>query len=153
LLDWRKQISVIFQQILQVQQFLLGMFVNDGKEIPHQYSLLLPIQAIMGGDMPFLNKVVGMHGGLNGNFICQFCNIQRDDLDNPSCNFIEMDSHKLPKKMKRNMTAVKDMGYYPIQSIVHQLTFCHSKGINQSTLVEPLYCVSWIIHMITTRIQ
>jgi len=90
LLDWHKQISVIFQQILQVQQFLTGMkwkFVIDGKEIDCQYSLLLPILAIMGG-MPFLNKVVGMHGGLNGNYICRFCNIKRDDLDNSACNFI-----------------------------------------------------------------
>jgi len=93
------------------------------------------------GDMPFLNKVVGMRGGLNGNYICWFYNIKRDDLDNPACNFIETDSHVLARRMKRNMSAVKDVGYYPIQSMVHELTFCHSKGINQSTLVEPLHCV------------
>jgi len=36
LLDWHQQISVIFLQILQVQQFLTGMkwkFVIDGKEL------------------------------------------------------------------------------------------------------------------------
>jgi len=36
----------------------------------------------------------------------------------------------------------KDLGYYPMkQNIFHHLQFCHAKGVNQSTLVEPLHCV------------
>ncbi len=66
-MDWHSQVSIIFEMLLQVQQFLSGMkwpFMIDGKELSKQYSLKLPIMVIMG-DMPFLNKLVCFHGGFS----------------------------------------------------------------------------------------
>ena len=136
--------STIFQMLLEIQQFVEGMkwvFVIDGCEIQKLYSIVLPILVIMG-DMPFLNKVVGMRGNLQGNRVCRMCNIDRDHLDNPYCSFVETDSDQLRQKMLTDPVKTKDLGYYPMkQNIFHHLQFCHAKGVNQSTPVEPLHCV------------
>jgi len=143
-LDWHRQVATMFQLIKDVQQFLTGMkwmFVIDGCEIPRLYSIVLPILVIMG-DMPFLNKVVGMRGNLQGNRICRMCNVERTNLDNPYCHVVETDSEKVKQKMLTDPVEAKELGYYPMKdNVFHSLQFCHAKGLNQSTPVEPLHCV------------
>jgi len=144
MLNWHRQVSTIFQMLLEIQQFVEGMkwvFVIDGCEIPKLYSIVLPILVVMG-DMPFLNKVVGMHRNLQGKRVCQMCNIDCDHLDDPYCSFVETDSDQLRQKMLTDPVKTKDLGYYPMkQNIFHHLQFCHAKGVNQSAPVEPLHCV------------
>ncbi len=79
--DWHKQVWIIFKQFLHIQQFLIVMkwnIVINRIELSKTYTILLPIMVMMG-DMPFLNKMVGMVGGLHHEPICQMHNIQCND--------------------------------------------------------------------------
>jgi len=81
LLDWHSQVFAIFEMLLQVQQFLLGMkwtFVIDGKQSSTTVCIWLPIMVVMG-DMPFLNKLAQFRGGLSlQSNACCLCNITLD---------------------------------------------------------------------------
>jgi len=144
MVDWHKQVWIMFQQLLQVQQFLTGMnwrFVIDGKELKRTYNILLPVMVMMG-DMPFLNKIVGLIGGQHQEHICRICNIKRDDLDAPYKNVTLTDTQSVHNAIHSSPITARNMGYYAFKdNVFHQLHFCHNYGVNQSTPVEPLHCV------------
>ena len=145
LLDWHSQVFTIFEMLLQVQQFLSGMkwtFVIDGKQSTKTVSIQLPIMVVMG-DMPFLNKLVQFRGGLSlQSNACHLCNIILDKCDDPYEQYDVTSSHRLIHEIATNPAAMKQVGYYPLKNnIFHQLEFCHKRGINASTPVEPLHCV------------
>jgi len=85
-MDWHSQVFAIFEMLLQVQQFLLGMkwtFVIDGKQSSTTVCIWLPIMVVMG-DMPFLNKLVQFRGGLSlQSQACHICNTTLEKCNDP----------------------------------------------------------------------
>jgi len=70
------------------------------------------------------------------------CNIILDKCDDPYEPYDVTSSHRLIHEIATNPAAMKQVGYYPLKNnIFHQLEFCHERGINASTPVEPLHCV------------
>jgi len=49
-------------------------YIINGRELPKMYTIL-PIMVMMG-NMPFLNKIVGIVGGQQDEDICHMCNLK-----------------------------------------------------------------------------
>jgi len=92
------------------------------------------------GDMPFLNKLVGLKSGIKAAHQCWICNIHADFLDDPYKKSTNTDTRTIAQKTKLDPKCIKEIGYNSIKdNIFHQLTFCHNYGVNMSTPVEPLH--------------
>ena len=92
-------------------------FVIDGRELPRTYNILLPIMVMMG-DMPFLNKIVGLVGGQHQEHICCIRNIKQDDLDAPYKNVTLTDTKTVQNAIHTSPITTRNMGYYAFKEYV-----------------------------------
>jgi len=73
-----------------------------------------------------------------------FCNIPQDNLDNPSCKYIEV-GHEMQKNLvwQEKFGQDKRIGYHPMKEnfSTNLSKFCHPHGLDQSTPIEPLHCM------------
>jgi len=105
------------------------------------YSILLPIM-VMTGDMPFLNKIVGMVGGQHHAHIYHMCDIKHNDLDTLYKNVILTDTLKIQNAINMSTNHYQKHGLLCIErKYISLIDFYHRYGLNQSTPVEPLHCV------------
>jgi len=92
---------------------------NKWKGIAKDIHILLPVMVMMG-DMPFLNKIVGMVGGQHHKHMCHMCNIKCNDLDAPYKNVMLTDTVTIRNTIHTSPITTRNMGYYAMKENIFQ---------------------------------
>jgi len=115
------------------------------------YSFLVPVAFLMG-DTVSHDKLCCIENHQFAEYVCQMCNVCRDDLDNPKFKYKLCDTRVLKSMFEKNDIAViRAMGYYPCyENILMDLQYLDLRGLNMALPLESMHviCIGYMAHLV-----
>ena len=142
--DYHTILNVILRKFKDRQKNHLQWKFFGGPEEDKVYILKLPVLFVIG-DTEGHDKLCGrMTSRGKITHLCRYCNVERDDTDNPFCEF-EYTKMRHVKDLiqKGDHDRLKgELSMYLIKNVWHDIQFCDSKrGIHGATCGELLHCL------------
>jgi hypothetical protein len=142
--DYHTILNVILRKFKERQNNHLKWKFFGGPEEDKVYILKLPVLFIIG-DTEGHDKLCGrMTSRGKIEHLCRYCNVERDETDNPFCEFQYTKMRHVKDLIQKGDCdkLKKDLSMYLIKNAWHDIQFCDSKrGIHGATCGELLHCL------------
>jgi Plavaka transposase len=142
--DYHTILNVILQKFKERQSTPLQWQFFGGPEEDKVYTLKLPVMYIIG-DTEGHDRLCGRMTSRNTiTHLCRYCNVSRDDTDDPYCEFQYTKMRHVKNLIQKGDADIlkEELSMYLIKNAWHDIMFCDPKrGIHGATCGELLHCL------------